>query len=82
MCAVFLHCIVCDNRHQKSVYAGLVPGSYWCCVNFVLTATYAAAVLFRLSEDKRDFKKRLSAEMTSNVFRGESIAWNEVSYLL
>lgn len=41
-------------------------------------ATYAAAVLFRLSEDKpRDFKKRLSAEMTSNVFRGEAIAWNE-----
>lgn len=47
----------------------------------MLAATYAAAVLFRLSEDKpRDFKKRLSAEMTSNVFRGESIAWNEVSY--
>ncbi|KAK2178971.1 hypothetical protein NP493_521g01056 [Ridgeia piscesae] len=41
-------------------------------------ATYAAAVLFRMSEDKpQDYKKRLSVELTSSLFRGEQIAWGE-----
>lgn len=44
-----------------------------------LVATYAAAVLFRMSEDKpQDYKKRLSVELTSSLFRTEPMAWNEV----
>lgn len=42
-------------------------------------ATYAAAVLFRMSEDKpQDYKKRLSVELTSSLFRTEPMTWNEV----
>lgn len=41
-------------------------------------ATYAAAVLFRMSEDKpQDYKKRLSVELTSSLFRGENVPWSE-----
>ncbi|KAL7989956.1 hypothetical protein Chor_012623 [Crotalus horridus] len=46
-------------------------------------ATYAAAVLFRMSEDKpQDYKKRLSVELTSSLFRTEPMAWNEVGFRL
>lgn len=46
---------------------------------FFPIATYAAAVLFRMSEDKpQDYKKRLSVELTSSLFRTEPMAWNEV----
>ncbi|KAL1494297.1 hypothetical protein ABEB36_009919 [Hypothenemus hampei] len=39
-------------------------------------ATYAAAVLFRMSEDKpQDYKKRLSMELSSSLFREETL-WN------
>merc|ERR1719285_960267 len=35
-------------------------------------ATYAAAVLFRMSEDKpQDYKKRLSVELTSSLFKDD-----------
>lgn len=45
-------------------------------------ATYAAAVLFRMSEDKpQDYKKRLSVELTSSLFRSEPMAWNETGDL-
>ncbi|XP_061615531.1 catenin beta-1-like [Phyllopteryx taeniolatus] len=45
-------------------------------------ATYAAAVLFRMSEDKpQDYKKRLSVELTSSLFRTEPLAWNETGDL-
>lgn len=48
-------------------------------VHFPPVATYAAAVLFRMSEDKpQDYKKRLSVELTSSLFRTEPMAWNEV----
>ncbi|XP_046326477.1 catenin beta-like isoform X2 [Haliotis cracherodii] len=42
-------------------------------------ATYAAAVLFRMSEDKpQDYKKRLSMELTSSLYRGDqNIPWSE-----
>jgi len=41
-------------------------------------AAYAAAVLFRMSEDKsQDYKKRLSVELTSSLFR-DDMSW-EVS---
>lgn len=41
-------------------------------------ATYAAAVLFRMSEDKpQDYKKRLSVELTSSLFKGEQVPWGE-----
>ena len=44
-----------------------------------IAATYAAAVLFRMSEDKpQDYKKRLSVELTSSLFRGEQVSWGEV----
>ena len=44
-------------------------------------ATYAAAVLFRMSEDKpQDYKKRLSVELTSSLFKGEQVPWGEVIY--
>ncbi|XP_065207079.1 armadillo segment polarity protein-like [Planococcus citri] len=39
-------------------------------------ATYAAAVLFRMSEDKpQDYKKRLSMELTHSLFREEQNVW-------
>ncbi|XP_030757588.1 armadillo segment polarity protein [Sitophilus oryzae] len=39
-------------------------------------ATYAAAVLFRMSEDKpQEYKKRLSMELSSSLFREENL-WN------
>ncbi|GFO32389.1 beta-catenin [Plakobranchus ocellatus] len=41
-------------------------------------ATYAAAVLFRMSEDKpQDYKKRLSMELTSSLYRGGDGNWTE-----
>ncbi|ESP00767.1 hypothetical protein LOTGIDRAFT_205205 [Lottia gigantea] len=42
-------------------------------------ATYAAAVLFRMSEDKpQDYKKRLSMELTSSLYRGDqNQAWSD-----
>jgi catenin beta 1 len=37
-------------------------------------ATYAAAILFRMSEDKPpDYKKRLSMELTNSLFDRESM---------
>ncbi|EEB09826.1 Armadillo segment polarity protein, putative [Pediculus humanus corporis] len=40
-------------------------------------ATYAAAVLFRMSEDKpTDYKKRLSLELTNSLFREDQNMWN------
>ncbi|KAJ7316998.1 hypothetical protein JRQ81_003160 [Phrynocephalus forsythii] len=45
-------------------------------------ATYATAVLFRMSEDKpQDYKKWLSVELTSSLFRTEPMAWNETAEL-
>merc|ERR1711976_185228 len=45
-------------------------------------ATYAAAVLFRMSEDKpQEYKKRLSVELTSSLFRGEQVSWGEPAML-
>lgn len=44
---------------------------------FSFTATYAAAVLFRMSEDKpTDYKKRLSLELTNSLFREDQNMWN------
>lgn len=45
-------------------------------------ATYAAAVLFKMSEDKSmDYKKRLSSELTTSVFRDEGM-WNNPDGML
>lgn len=39
-------------------------------------ATYAAAVLFRMSEDKpNDYKKRLSAELSNSLCREDQNTW-------
>ena len=44
---------------------------------FRISATYAAAVLFRMSEDKpTDYKKRLSLELTNSLFREDQNMWN------
>uniref|UniRef100_A0A8C5EM75 Junction plakoglobin-like n=1 Tax=Gouania willdenowi TaxID=441366 RepID=A0A8C5EM75_GOUWI len=46
-------------------------------------ATYAAAVLFRISEDKNsDYKKRVSVELTHSLFKHDPAAWEMVSLLL
>lgn len=38
-------------------------------------ATYAAAILFRMSEDKsQEFRKRLSVELTNSLLRDDN-AW-------
>lgn len=43
---------------------------------FMFSATYAAAVLFRMSEDKpQDYKKRLSVELTNSLFRDDAGPW-------
>lgn len=43
---------------------------------FLFSATYAAAVLFRMSEDKpQDYKKRLSMELTNSLFREDQNLW-------
>lgn len=63
----FSLCTVTPQLLLKDLYSILLP------------ATYAAAVLFRMSEDKpQDYKKRLSVELTSSLFRTEPMAWNEV----
>lgn len=39
-------------------------------------ATYAAGVLYRMSEDKpQDYKKRLSMELTNSLFREDNNLW-------
>jgi len=46
-------------------------------VNF--SASYAAALLFRLNDDKpQEYKKRLPPELSGNVFRCDPLSWNEV----
>ena len=46
-------------------------------------ATYAAAVLYRMSEDKpQDYKKRISVELSNSLFRADSAPWGEVSKCL
>lgn len=46
-------------------------------------ATYAAAVLFRISEDKNpDYRKRVSVELTNSLFKHDPAAWEAVSTLL
>uniref|UniRef100_A0AAR2IPS0 Junction plakoglobin n=1 Tax=Pygocentrus nattereri TaxID=42514 RepID=A0AAR2IPS0_PYGNA len=43
-------------------------------------ATYAAAVLFRISEDKSsDYRKRVSVELTHSLFKHDPAAWEMVS---
>lgn len=47
---------------------------------FAPSATYAAAVLFRISEDKNsDYKKRVSVELTHSLFKHDAAAWEMVS---
>uniref|UniRef100_A0A3B3ZFR1 Uncharacterized protein n=1 Tax=Periophthalmus magnuspinnatus TaxID=409849 RepID=A0A3B3ZFR1_9GOBI len=42
-------------------------------------ATYAAAVLFRISEDKSsDYRKRVSVELTHSLFKHDPVAWDMV----
>lgn len=53
----------------------------WLCLILCLPpATYAAAVLFRISEDKNtDYKKRVSVELTHSLFKHDPAAWEMVS---
>ena len=44
-----------------------------------LLASYAAALLFRLNDDKpQEYKKRLPPELASQTFRCDPMSWNEV----
>ncbi|XP_058790145.1 armadillo segment polarity protein-like isoform X2 [Phymastichus coffea] len=46
-------------------------------------ATYAAAVLFRMSEDKpQDYKKRLSVELTNSLLREDPNMWNNADFTM
>lgn len=48
----------------------------FCTYIILLKATYAAAVLFRMSEDKpNDYKKRLSAELSNSLCREDQNTW-------
>ena len=55
---------------------------FYCNVH-LFTATYAAAVLYRMSEDKSsDYKNRLSVELTNSLCPPEqqgTTYWNDVS---
>jgi len=43
------------------------------------SASYAAALLFRLNDEKpQEFKKRLPPELAGNAFRCDPISWHEV----
>lgn len=42
-------------------------------------ATYAAAILFRMSEDKsQEYRKRLSVELTNSLLRDETAWTNDI----
>lgn len=42
-------------------------------------ATYAAAILFRMSEDKsQEYRKRLSVELTNSLLRDENAWTNDI----
>jgi len=44
------------------------------------SASYAAALLFRLNDEKpQEFKKRLPPELVGNAFRCDPISWHEVN---
>ncbi len=46
-------------------------------IEIFILATYAAAILFRLSDDKPyDMKKRLSQDVTSALYRDEHLTNN------
>uniref|UniRef100_A0A673NLF4 Junction plakoglobin b n=1 Tax=Sinocyclocheilus rhinocerous TaxID=307959 RepID=A0A673NLF4_9TELE len=46
-------------------------------------ATYAAAVLFRISEDKSsDYRKRVSVELTHSLFKHDPAAWEMVNIFI
>lgn len=70
--------------HIPTLYYSVGRGGYctllnvsWC---FSPAATYAAAVLFRISEDKNsDYKKRVSVELTHSLFKHDAAAWEMVS---
>lgn len=50
-------------------------------INFLLVclASYAAALLFRMNDDKpQEFKKRLPSELAGNTFRLDPMTWHEV----
>lgn len=73
-------CIQCT--HTIMYYYGV--GGYCILLNvscfFSSSATYAAAVLFRISEDKNsDYKKRVSVELTHSLFKHDAAAWEMVS---
>ncbi|XP_029782901.1 junction plakoglobin [Suricata suricatta] len=47
------------------------------------TATYAAAVLFRISEDKNpDYRKRVSVELTNSLFKHDPAAWEAAQSMI
>lgn len=71
---------------RRGLCWGLSQVGLCCCVAAgaealaIPTATYAAAVLFRISEDKNpDYRKRVSVELTNSLFKHDPAAWEAVS---
>jgi len=59
------------NSTQSNLWF-LYQRSVTCWCNFCYVATYAAAVLYRMSEDKsQEYKKRLSVELTNSLYRAD-----------
>lgn len=60
--------------------AGVEAGAGLGLSTALCSATYAAAVLFRISEDKNpDYRKRVSVELTNSLFKHDPAAWEAVS---
>ena len=84
-CTPAMRALVSKRAQIQTTHISDCPSEllYLCCGAFSPSATYAAAVLFRMSEDKpQDYKKRLSVELTSSLFRTEPMAWNEVHRII
>ncbi|MEQ2193910.1 hypothetical protein XENOCAPTIV_017618, partial [Xenoophorus captivus] len=63
---LFVQLLYCLIDNVKRVAAGAL-------------STYAAAVLFRISEDKNlDYKRRISVELTHSLFKHDPAAWEQI----
>lgn len=63
-----------------SVYSELMAVIKLFILCVCVLATYSAAVLFRMSDDKSaDYRKRMSVELTHSLFKHDPAAWETVS---
>ena len=66
------------HSRNEGKYLKISFSTHYNIINIKGVATYAAAVLFRMSEDKpQDYKKRLSIELTNSLsLRDENNIWS------